>query len=149
MLLVARMGLAGLVLLPLFLRRGGREELRVPGARLRLAAMGVNSAVGLLAYVVAIRRTDVAIAVFLAYMAPVYVSLTAPRIFHQAYDRVVFVALAIALPGMAAIVLPGDRRRRPADRPAGTRPGGLLGRLVRRPPAAHQVDRAPRLRASR
>lgn len=107
LLLFLRMGIAAIVLVPLFVRAGGIDEVRSRRSALRLAIMGLNSALGLLVYTLAIRRTDVAVAVFLAYMAPVYVSLVAPRLFHQAYDRIVFLALAIALPGMAAIVLPG------------------------------------------
>lgn len=107
LLLVLRMGIGAVVLVPLFVRGGGIAQVRSGRAALLLALMGANSALGLLVYTMAIRRTDVAVAVFLAYMAPVYVSLAAPRLFHQAYDKIVFVALAIALPGMAAIVLPG------------------------------------------
>jgi drug/metabolite transporter (DMT)-like permease len=107
LLLFLRMGIAAVVLVPLFVHTGGSDEVRSRRSALRLAIMGLNSALGLLIYTLAIRRTDVAVAVFLAYMAPVYVSLVAPRLFHQAYDGIVFLALAIALPGMAAIVLPG------------------------------------------
>jgi drug/metabolite transporter (DMT)-like permease len=77
------------------------------GARLRLLIAGVALAVNLLSYFIAIRATGVAVAIFLSYLAPVYVALVAPRLIGGHTERVVFVALGVALAGMALILVPG------------------------------------------
>ena len=48
-----------------------------------------------------------AVAIFLSYLAPVYLAFVAPRILHEATDRVAYVALAVGLAGMAVILVPG------------------------------------------
>ena len=61
----------------------------------------------LMLFFVALRLTDVAIGMFLLFTGPVYVALLAPRFMHQRPDRIVYPALAVALAGMATILLPG------------------------------------------
>jgi drug/metabolite transporter (DMT)-like permease len=78
-----------------------------PGARIRLSIAGAALALNLLSYFIAIRETGVAVAIFLSYLAPVYVALVAPRIVGGRTERVVFVALGVALAGMALILVPG------------------------------------------
>ena len=48
-----------------------------------------------------------AIGMFLMFTGPVYVALAAPRLLRQRPDRIVYPALALAVAGMAAILLPG------------------------------------------
>jgi len=106
-IVVLRMAIAGVVLGALFARRPMLEDLRRPGTLPRLAVTGAASAVGLLTFFTALQLTDVSIGMFLLFMAPVYVALVAPRAFGQQTDRVVYPALALALGGMAVILLPG------------------------------------------
>ncbi len=105
-LIVVRMLIAVLVLGALFARRSTFAELRTCGAGGRLLMMGLISPTCLLLFFITLRLTDVAIGMFLLFMAPVYVALLAPRLMRQRPDRVVAPALAIAVAGMAAILLP-------------------------------------------
>jgi len=105
-LIVARMTIAAAVLGALFARRATFAELRTCGVGGRLLLMGLISATCLLLFFVTLRLTDVAIGMFLLFMAPVYVALLAPRLLGQRPDRVVAPALVVALAGMVAILLP-------------------------------------------
>jgi drug/metabolite transporter (DMT)-like permease len=106
LLVVARMLFAGLFLSPLVLRRARRADLRARGVPLRLFIMALRLACDIILYFVAIRYAGVAAAVFLVYTAPIYVAAAAPRILHEPSDRVTYVALLLAVVGMAAIVAP-------------------------------------------
>jgi drug/metabolite transporter (DMT)-like permease len=106
MLLVLRMGIAGLVLGVLFVRRGSIRELCRPGVPLRLAAMVFFDAGGLLCFFTALRLTNVAISMFLLFMSPVWVAILAPRLLRQRTDPWVFPALAVAFLGLVVILIP-------------------------------------------
>jgi drug/metabolite transporter (DMT)-like permease len=107
MLLVMRMAVATLVLGAVWLLHRDFAELRRPGVAVRLLAIGFTVAGNLLLYFLAIRATGVAVAIFLSYLAPVYVALLAPRFERTRTEAIVYVALGVALLGMAAIIVPG------------------------------------------
>jgi drug/metabolite transporter (DMT)-like permease len=105
-LLVLRFATAGLVLGVVFARRhplaGAAERSVWP----RLLLMAAIDAFTLLLFFVAIRGTSVAIGMFLQFLAPVWVALIAPRIFSARTEAIVYPALAIALAGLAVILMP-------------------------------------------
>jgi drug/metabolite transporter (DMT)-like permease len=107
MLLCLRMAFAAAALGLVVLVSGSWRDLRSPGAPLRLLGISASLALNLIFYFLAIRSTGVAVAIFLSYLAPVYLAFVAPRILHEATDRIVYVALAIGLAGMAVILVPG------------------------------------------
>jgi drug/metabolite transporter (DMT)-like permease len=105
-LLVLRFATAGLVLGVVFARRrplaGAGERSVWP----RLLLMAAIDAVTLLLFFVAIRGAGVAIGMFLQFLAPVWVALIAPRVFRARTEAIVYPALAIALAGLALILMP-------------------------------------------
>ncbi len=107
MLLSLRMWFAAAALAAVVLVTGSWRDLRRPGVPLRVLGISLALAANLLLYFVAIRYTGVAVAIFLSYLAPVYLAFVAPRILHEPTDRVVYVALAIGVAGMALILVPG------------------------------------------
>jgi drug/metabolite transporter (DMT)-like permease len=106
-LLCLRMGIGLAVVAPLFWHRGAFRVLRQKSLALRLLAMGVIDAAGLLTFFVAMRTMNVAIAMFLSYLAPIYVAVAAPRVLHQPTERVVYLALLAALAGIGLMLVPG------------------------------------------
>ncbi len=70
-------------------------------------ALGLIDAAGLLTFFVAMRTMNVAIAMFLSYLAPIYVAVAAPRVLRQPTERVVYLALVVALGGIALMLVPG------------------------------------------
>ncbi|HMK92106.1 MAG TPA: DMT family transporter [Thermoleophilia bacterium] len=106
-LIVARMSIAAAVVALLFARRPMLAELRDLKVARLLLVMGAFSAATLLMFFIALRLTDVAIAMFLLFTGPVYVALLAPRLLGQRADRVVYPAVAVAVAGMAVMLLPG------------------------------------------
>jgi len=107
MLLCLRMVFAAAALGIVVLISGSWRDLRSPGAPARLLGISVSLALNLIFYFLAIRSAGVAIAIFLSYFAPVYLAFVAPRILHEATDRIVYVALAVGLAGMAVMLVPG------------------------------------------
>ena len=107
MLLCLRMAFAAAVLGVVVLVAGSWRDLRNPGVPLRVLGISLALALNLILYFLAIRSTGVAVAIFLSYLAPVYLALVAPRVLKEATDRIVYVALAIGLAGMAVILVPG------------------------------------------
>jgi drug/metabolite transporter (DMT)-like permease len=107
MLLVLRFGTAALVLAVLFARRRAFAEYVRPGVAKRLLLMGVLDAGALIGFFVALRQTGVAAGMFLFFTGPVFVAILAPRFTRQQTDRVVWPALALALGGLGAILVPG------------------------------------------
>jgi drug/metabolite transporter (DMT)-like permease len=105
-LIVARMVIAAAILSAIFVRRPMLAEVRAPRVGRLLLLNGVFSASCLLLFFTTLRLTDVSIGMFLLFMAPVYVALSAPRLLRQRPDRIVYPALAVALVGMATILLP-------------------------------------------
>ena len=112
-------------------------DVRRPGVGRLLLLNGVFSASTLLLFFAALRLTDVAIGMFLLFMAPVYVALLAPRFIGQRTDRIVYPALAIALVGMATILAPGLGGAERVST-AGRRLRRRDGLPVHRLPARHQ-----------
>ncbi len=107
MLLCLRMVIAAAVLGVVVLAGGSWRDLRTPGAPLRVLGISIALSLNLISYFLAIRYTGVAVAIFLSYLAPVYLAFVAPLILKERTERVVFVALAIGLAGMALILVPG------------------------------------------
>jgi len=107
MLLVLRMAIGGVLVAPLVLRPGALRVLRRRRVARRLLALGLIDAVGLLTFFVAMRSMNVAVAMFLSYLAPVYVAVAAPRLLRQPTERVVYVALGLALVGIVVMLAPG------------------------------------------
>ena len=105
-LLVLRFVTAGLVLGAVFARRRPLAGARRPGIPPRLLAMGLVDSLTLLLFFVALRDTNVSIGMFLEFMAPVWVAIAAPRVFRGRTEPVVYLALGIALAGLATILGP-------------------------------------------
>ena len=107
MLLCLRMAFAAAALGLVVLATGSWRDLRKPGAPLRVLGISVALSLNLILYFLAIRYTGVAVAIFLSYLAPVYLAFVAPRILKEKTEPIVYVALAIGLAGMALILVPG------------------------------------------
>ena len=105
-ILVLRMAFASLALGVVFLRRSTIADWRRPGAAWRLILMAVMSSLTLLLFFYAVRHTSVAIAMFLLFLMPVWVALIAPRVFRSPREQIVWPALALALAGLAIILVP-------------------------------------------
>ena len=106
-LLVLRMGLAGLVLGALFLLTRGVAEVRRSGQLRLLVVIGFVVAAEVLFFFLSIRLSNVAVGISLEYMSPVWVALVAPWVLHTPRERIDMIAVGIALAGMALILLPG------------------------------------------
>lgn len=105
--LVLRMALAAAIVAALGGgRRWVRQALR-PGVLQRLLVLGVVDALQLYTFMLALRQLDVALAVFLSYLSPIYIALVAPRLLRQRTERVVVVALALAVSGVVVMLAPG------------------------------------------
>jgi len=107
LLVVLRMALAGIVLGILFLKTGGVEEVRRSGYFRRMVLVGFVVALELIFYFASIRMANVTVAVSLEYMAPVFVALLAPLVLRTRRQAIDMVAVAVAVGGMALLVLPG------------------------------------------
>jgi drug/metabolite transporter (DMT)-like permease len=107
LLIVLRMALAGIALGILFLATGGVEEVRRSGYFRRMVLVGLVVALELVFYFASIRLANVTVGVSLEYMAPVWVALLAPWVLRTRRQGVDLVAVAIAVGGMALLVLPG------------------------------------------
>jgi drug/metabolite transporter (DMT)-like permease len=107
LLLCLRMAFAAAALGVVVLATGSWRDLGRPGAPLRVLGISVALSLNLIAYFLAIRATGVAVAIFLSYLAPVYLAFVAPRILREKTEPVVYVALAVGMVGMALILVPG------------------------------------------
>jgi drug/metabolite transporter (DMT)-like permease len=107
MLLVVRMTFAAVALGGVVVPRRLLGELRGPGIPLRVLGISATLALNLLLYFLAIRATGVSVAIFLSYLAPVYLAVVAPLVFGERTERAVYFALVVALAGMAMILVPG------------------------------------------
>jgi drug/metabolite transporter (DMT)-like permease len=105
-ILMARMGFAGLALGAVFLRRPMIADWRRPGAAWRLLLMIAMSSTTLLLFFYAVRHTSVAVAMFLLFLMPLWVALIAPRVFRSPREPIVWPALGLALTGLAVILVP-------------------------------------------
>ncbi len=126
LLLVTRMGLAGIVLAVIFFVSGGMDEVRRSGHLPRMVLLGFVVALEMIFYFVSIRASSVTVGVSLEYMAPVFVALLAPVVLRTRRHGVDLVAVAVALGGMALLVLPAAT----ADDGAVTTPGVVFGLLA-------------------
>ncbi len=106
LLLVLRMGLAGIALAALFFLTGGVDEVRRSGRFRRIVLLGLVVALEMIFYFASIRASSVTVGVSLEYMAPVWVALLAPAVLHTRRRRIDMVAVAVAVGGMAVLVLP-------------------------------------------
>jgi drug/metabolite transporter (DMT)-like permease len=107
MLLCLRMAFAAAALGLVVLAAGSWRDLRRPGVPLRVLGISVTLAANLILYFLAIRHTGVAVAIFLSYLAPVYLAVLAPLVVRERTERVVYLALAVGIVGMALILVPG------------------------------------------
>jgi drug/metabolite transporter (DMT)-like permease len=107
LLLVLRFGTASVVLTLFFARRKTFAQYLRPGVAARMLLMGVLDTGALICFFIALRETGVAAGMFLFFSGPVFVALLAPRLAKQPTDRVVWPSLALALAGLAAILMPG------------------------------------------
>jgi drug/metabolite transporter (DMT)-like permease len=105
-LLVLRFATAGIVLGLLFARRRPLAGVRDGSVWPRLLLMAAVDALTLLLFFVAIRDTSVAVGMFLQFLAPVWVALIAPRVSRTRTEAIVYPALAVALAGLAVILVP-------------------------------------------
>ncbi len=106
LLLVLRMGLAGIALAVVFFLTGGVEEVRRSGRIRRMVVLGFVVALEMIFYFASIRTSNVTVGVSLEYMAPVWVALLAPWLLRTRRGRIDMVAVVIAVGGMALLVLP-------------------------------------------
>jgi drug/metabolite transporter (DMT)-like permease len=107
LLVVLRMALAGVALGILFLATGGAAEVRRSGYFRRMVLVGFVVALELTFYFASVRMANVTVGVSLEYMAPVWVALLAPLALRTRRQGVDLIAVAIAVGGMALIMLPG------------------------------------------
>ncbi len=105
--LCLRMALAAVILI---LLGGGRRWARQAlgtGVLRRLILLGIIDAAQIYTFMLALRELDVALAVFLSYLSPIYIALVAPRLLRQRTERVVVWALVLAVTGVAVMLAPG------------------------------------------
>jgi drug/metabolite transporter (DMT)-like permease len=105
-LLILRLVIAAVALSLVFAHRRPFRVLLRRDLWPKLLLMGPLDAGSLLCYFFAIRATSVAVATFFLFMQPVWVALLAPRLLKTPTERVVYLALAVALGGLGVIVLP-------------------------------------------
>ena len=106
-LLVLRLGIAAAALGLVFARRRAFHTFLRRDLWLRFLLMGVLDGGSLLAYFYAIRETGVAVATFLLFVQPVWVALLAPRLLKAPTERLVYLALGVALAGLGVIMASG------------------------------------------
>jgi drug/metabolite transporter, DME family len=106
-LLAIRMSMAGVMVALVFLGHRWWREMRKPGVPGKLLLLGVIDAAQLFTFVLAVRYMDVALAVFLSYMSPIYIALLAPRLLKQRTEGVVVIALLLSVAGIVVMLAPG------------------------------------------
>ena len=108
LLVAVRMVFAGIVLgLVVAARRDWKALFADRGTTIRLVVCGLALAANLVSYFIAIRQTGVAVAIFLSYLAPLYVAFIAPHLEGGRTEGAVYAALGVGLAGMALILVPG------------------------------------------
>ncbi len=105
-LLVLRFVIAFALIGALFARPRRLAGLLAPELRGRLLLMGALDAATLLLFFIAVRETGVAVATFLYFIQPLWIALLAPRLLGSATERVVWVAIGVALVGLGLILVP-------------------------------------------
>jgi drug/metabolite transporter (DMT)-like permease len=124
-LLVIRFALAAAVLLLVFASHRPLRGVLRKGRRRRLLLMGALDALTMIGYFFAVRSVGVAVATFFLFLQPVWVAFLAPRFLHATTERIVYVALAVAVAGMAVILWPSL-----AGRDAGVSIAGMAAALM-------------------
>jgi drug/metabolite transporter (DMT)-like permease len=107
MLLCLRMAFAAAALGIVVAATGSWRDLLTPRAPLRVLGISIALALNLILYFIAIRYTGVAVAIFLSYLAPVYLAFVAPRVLKEKTEPAVYLALVVGLAGMVLILVPG------------------------------------------
>jgi drug/metabolite transporter (DMT)-like permease len=108
LLVAVRMIFAGVVLgVVVTARRDWKALFADRGTTIRLLVCGVALAANLVSYFIAIRETGVAVAIFLSYLAPLYVAFVAPHLEGGRTEAAVYAALGVGVAGMALILVPG------------------------------------------
>jgi drug/metabolite transporter (DMT)-like permease len=105
-LLVLRFVIATVAIGAVFGRRRRLIGLLDRGLWPRLLLMGALDAAALLLFFVAVRETGVAIGTFFLFIQPVWIALLAPRLLGSSTERFVFVAIGLALGGLAILLVP-------------------------------------------
>lgn len=95
-----------LVLVPGTRKERGARSARPRVAWFLLAAFGVGDALNCLCFFGAMQRTSVAVAVLSHYLAPVFVTLAAPRVLGERAQRTTGGALALAGCGLVLLMEP-------------------------------------------
>jgi drug/metabolite transporter, DME family len=124
-LLTVRFACACVILAIVFARRRPLAGVRGRDVWPRLLLVGALDACTVLLYFYAVRATGVAAATFFTFVQPVWVALLAPRFLKTPTDRVVPVALAVALGGLGVILAPSL-----VGENAGLSAAGVLAGLV-------------------
>jgi drug/metabolite transporter (DMT)-like permease len=106
-LLTLRMSLAAAMVALVFAGRKWWRQWRIPGVPLKLLALGAVDAAQLFSFLLSVRLLSVALAVFLSYMAPIYVALVAPRLLKQRTEPIVVAALLLSVAGIVVMLAPG------------------------------------------
>ncbi len=127
----------GAVVLP----RGLLRELRRPGVPVRVLGISATLAANLLLYFLAIRATGVSVAIFLSYLAPVYLAVVAPLVFDERTEGAVL-RRPRRRPRRHGADPRARARRGPALHPRAALRLGCRGH-VRGVPAVRQVAAAP------
>ena len=91
-----------------------------------MVVLGFVVALEMIFYFASIRTSNVTVGVSLEYMAPVWVALLAPWVLHTRRRRMELIAVAVAVGGMALLVLPAAT----AGDGAVTVPGVVFGLLA-------------------
>lgn len=106
MLVMLRMVIAAALLAVFFARRGFWRQIRQPGVVRLLVVMALFDSATLVLFFMSMRLTDVAIGMFLLFLSPLWVALLAPVVLQQRTEWVVWPSFAIAMGGLAFIIVP-------------------------------------------
>jgi drug/metabolite transporter (DMT)-like permease len=106
LVLVVRYFIAAGILLAVFWRRRPLAGVLRPVVWRRFVIMAAIDASQAFAYFYAVRELGVAVATFIYYLQPLWVALLAPRILHVTTERVLYVAIPVALAGLALVLGP-------------------------------------------
>lgn len=106
LVLVVRYAIAAGILLLVFWRRRPLAGMLHRGVWWRFVVLAALDASQAFAYFYAVRVLGVAVATFVYYLQPLWVALLAPPILHVSTERVVAVAMPVALVGLALVLGP-------------------------------------------
>jgi drug/metabolite transporter (DMT)-like permease len=106
LLLVVRYAIAAVILFLVFRRRRPLAGVLRRGVWQRFILMAALDASQAMAYFYAVRVLGVAVATFIYYLQPLWVALLAPYLLHVVTERVVYVAIPVALVGLGFVLGP-------------------------------------------